>query len=171
MYTTIARWTIEHDPDATRQCYARIPDEYACNCQSCENYLALRKGDLPRELWNLLGSLAIPFRKPAEVRLPQTGTGESVRYGVWYHFVGRIVAGADCWKPTSETGYMYDGEDIAPGVSFGFSSNLALVNEAFCGRPTVQLDFQLEVPWVLDTLSHPFFDAFNPAFANRNPDS
>lgn len=167
MQTTIARWTIDYDAVATRACYARIKEELQCApCPPCENYLALSEEELPRACWDLLESLGITFRKPAEIELPLPGDGQSLQYGVWYHFVGRIVSGADGWKPTGETGYMYDGEEIARGVSLGFSSNLSLVNDAFAGKPIVQLDFRLEAPWVLDVLSHPFFDAFDASFVD-----
>jgi hypothetical protein len=172
MQLTVARWTIEHDPDATRACYAQISEALPCApCPECENYQALCDGDLPQAFWKLLDALGIAFRKPAEITLPQPGAGTAVQYHLWYHFVGRIVSGADGWRPIDENGHMYDGEEITPGVSLGFSSQLSLVNDAFDGKPTVQLDFQLEAPWVSDIFSHPFYDAFDPAFAALDPES
>jgi hypothetical protein len=94
-----------------------------------------------------------------------------VQNGVWYHFVGQIVSGVDVWKPFGESGWSWDGEDIAPGVSFGFSSRRDLVNDAFAGQSIIQIAFQLEIPWVLDPYLHPYYDACDPAFAALNPES
>jgi hypothetical protein len=156
MQLTVARWTIEYDPDATRACYARMSEELSCAvCASDENYLALREGHMPQAFWSLLDSLAITFAKPAEIGYPETWTEKSVQCGVWYHLVGRIVSGADCWKPCGADWTSYDGEEIAPGVSMGFGSKAHLVNDAFANKPIIQLDLRLEVPWVLDMLLHP----------------
>jgi hypothetical protein len=158
MQLSIARWTIEHDPEATRACYAQVSEESQCaRCQTDQNYLALRETDMPRVFWELLDALGIAFSKPAELQYPEPSAAQTLHYGLWYHVVGSIVSGSDCWKPSSANGWTsYDGEEIAPGVSMGFSSNLALVDDAFANEPIVQLDFQLETPWVLDKLRHPF---------------
>jgi hypothetical protein len=157
MQLSITRWTIAHDSEATRACYAQIPEEWQCApCQSCENHLAMRQNHLPPAFWKLLDTLAITFVKPAEIDFAQPGAGANVQNGVWYHFVGRIVSGADVWKPRDENGASWDGEEIAPGVSFGFSSRRDLLSDAFAGQSIVQLAFQLEIPWVLDPDLHPY---------------
>lgn len=169
MRLRIGRWTIEHDPDATRACYARIPEGPACApCPSCENYIALREGDLPAEFWKLLDTLGIAFAKPAELCLAEPAAGQWVNYSLWYHFVGRIISGADCWKPTSETFSMYDGEKIAPNLSLGFSSRRELVNDAFAADSIVQLEVVVNAPWVLNIFSHPYYE---PWFEALNRES
>ena len=165
--TTIARWTVEHDPDATRACYAQISEELQCApCLPCENYLTLRKRDLPDAFWILLTTLGVSFTKPAEICLPCPGAEQLVQYSVWYHFIGQIVSGDDCWTPLSESGWTFAGEDVFPNVNVGCSSRLAIVNDAFAGNSLVQLEFLVEVPWLLDIFSHPFhepwFEALNP---------
>jgi hypothetical protein len=173
MQTTVGRWTIEHDPDATRACYARISEVLQCApCQSCENYLAMGNSNLPTAFWELLEALGITFAKPAEICLACPSTGSNVLNGVWYHSVGRIVAGADVWKPHDDgNSGSWDGEDLAPGVSFGFSSKQDLMDDAFAGQSTIQVEFQVQIPWVLDPYLHPYHDADDPAFAALHPES
>jgi hypothetical protein len=68
--------------------------------------------------------------------------------GGWFHFVGKILDGADVlhWEKGNGT---FRFEELGSGLEFGFSADLALVRQAFTGLPLVQLEFQTRVAWVL----------------------
>src|SRR5271168_4985909 len=38
MQTTLARWLIDHDPSATRECFSRLRAGSGCTCNECRNF-------------------------------------------------------------------------------------------------------------------------------------
>jgi hypothetical protein len=148
MQTTVARWLIAHDPDATRRCYAQLPAGSGCDCSSCRNFEAALGQTFPDEFLHLLGTLGVDPTKQAELcHYCREGSGLHLTGG-WYHLVGSIVAGDDaCRRENGASTFWF--EEFRPGFEFGFSARLALVQHVFTGLPLVQLEFQTRVPWVI----------------------
>lgn len=148
MQRKVARWLIDHDPDATRRCYAQVPVGTGCTCNQCRNFGAATGRAFPPEFVTLLHALGVDPTKPAELCHWYREPSGLYLTGGWFHFVGAILAGEDVvhWAEGSGT---FRFEELVRSLEFGFSAQLALVREAFAGLPVVQLEFQTRVPWVL----------------------
>lgn len=148
MQRTVARWLIDHDPDATRRCYAKLPVGTGCTCHQCHNFDAAAGRTFPAEFVALADALGVDPAKPAELSHWFREPSGLYLTGGFFHFVGSILAGEDVmhWEGNSGT---YRFEELVPGLEFGFSARLALVREAFTGLPLAQLEFQTRVPWVI----------------------
>src|SRR6516225_12058636 len=55
----VARWLIEHDPDATRQCFAQLPVGTGCGCCYCCNFEAAANRVFPKQLVAMAEELGI----------------------------------------------------------------------------------------------------------------
>lgn len=149
MQRTIARWVVDHDADATRRCFDRLPVGSGCTCTSCRNFDAATGRNFPPAFSELATHLGIDPTKPAE--LCHYGREPSGLHwmGGWFHFVGSIESGDDVLHWENGTG-TFRFEELVPGMEFGLSSRLALVAEVFSDLSLIQLEFQTRVPWVLD---------------------
>jgi hypothetical protein len=146
------RWEIESDTEATRRAYRDVhkgnPEE--CGCEPCLNFIAARKQIYSGEISSMFDDLGIFSDREAEIyhmcRLP---SGFHY-YGGWFHFVGRILSGADAAKQIRENVWQPDLHTSTDHFKFGFSSRVQQVKPAFAGLPLVQFEFSAEVPWLLD---------------------
>ena len=148
MQRSVARWLIEHDPDATRRCFAQIPVGTDCDCNQCRNFDAANGRNFPSEFLTLTDTLGLDPAKPTELCHYCREPSGLYLTGGWFHFVGSIIAGEDVVHWSNGTG-TFRFEELVPGLEFGFTARLALVREVFAGLPLVQLEFQTRVPWVL----------------------
>lgn len=148
MWYQVSRWLIDHDPDATRRCYAALAVGTGCDCNQCRNFDAAAGQAFPPAFAALASSLGIDPAKPAELcHYYRDPSGLHVTGG-WFHLVGSIVTGEDVMRRSGTVG-TFRFEELVPGFEFGFSARLALVGAAFAGLPLVQLEFMTRVPWVL----------------------
>ena len=149
MITRAGRWTVEHEPSVTARCYADLPIGVNCTCTDCLNYMAALDVAFPVEFRALADALGIDLRKPAE--LTHDGRDESGAHHVsgWFHIVGRICSGSDCWRAIGETTRVSELEPYATGMMLGFSSRNALVPGSFADQSVLQVEFETRVPWVL----------------------
>jgi hypothetical protein len=149
MISAIGRWSIEHQPDATRQCHKSKPEGSGCDCADCRNFMAVLERAFPQEFLSLAELLGIDIRKPVE--LCHYGQDDCRLYLTqgWFHVIGQILSGRDAWKQTDDTCWVPDLETLVDGFDFGFTNNLALVSEPFNDKHLVQLEFLTRVPRVL----------------------
>jgi hypothetical protein len=148
MRTTIARWLLDVDPDATRRGFAQRPIGTGCTCADCRNFVAAVMSAFPSAFRTLAHDLGIDITKPAELcHYCREPSGLHLTGG-WFHLVGSVVSGEDVmhWSNGAST---YRFEELVPGFEFGFSKHLSLVPEVFAGLPVIQLEFQTRVPWVI----------------------
>ncbi len=148
MQRTVARWLIDHDPDATRRCFAQLSVGADCTCNQCRNFNAAAGRTFPAEFVALLDGLGIDPTKPAELCHWCREPSGLYLTGGWFHFVGSILAGEDVMHWENNTG-SFRFKEFVSGLEFGFTARLALVREVFAALPLVQLEFQTRVPWVL----------------------
>src|SRR5579862_3258505 len=147
------RWEIQSDTEATRRAYRQVskgsPEE--CGCDPCLNFVAARNQIYNDPMASMFGDLGISLDREAEIyhmgRLP---TGLHY-YGGWFHFVGKILSGADAEKKIRENVWQPDLHTSTDRFKFGFTSRVQQVRQAFAGLPLIQLEFSAEVPWVLDS--------------------
>jgi hypothetical protein len=138
------RWRLCCDREATRRAYdcIKIGGPEACGCCYCRNFAADRSQIYPAEVRALFDGLGIDFTKESEVY--EMGRLESGlrQYGGWFHCVGRIEAeGEEIEK--------FDLEGGTGPFSFYFHDKPNLVPACFQGSPLLQLEFNAQVPWVL----------------------
>jgi hypothetical protein len=146
------RWEIESDPEATRRGYAQIskggPEQ--CRCEPCLNFIAARNQIYSADFLAMLTELGISADREVEVyhmcRLPS----RLHLYGGWFYFVGKILSGADAAKQIRENVWQPDLHTVTDRFSFGFTSRVQQVKQAFAEMPLVQLEFSAEVPWLID---------------------
>ena len=149
MITTVGRWTVEHEPSVTAQCYSGLPIGTNCTCTDCQNFMAALDIAFPSPFHSLAESFGIDVRKPAElVHYCREESGAHYTGG-WFHVVGRICGGSDGWKPFGDNSWVPDFEPYEGGVEVGFTSRLALVPHSFEGHSIVQFEFTTRVPWVI----------------------
>jgi hypothetical protein len=90
---------------------------------------------------------------PWEVEAYEMGRGSSGlhHYGAWFHFVGTIESGSDAWRSMDDRPDVRwaNFERVSPTLSIGFHTNVVLVRSPFKGLPLVQLDVDVELPWVI----------------------
>jgi hypothetical protein len=65
--------------------------------------------------------------------------------------VGSILDGQDAAVQASENLWRSALEEIADGFSLGFTSKLSLVPKSFDGLQVLQLEFNAQLPWTLET--------------------
>lgn len=157
-HVCIGRWELEIDPKMTRTVYEGcLGAAELCGCEYCRNYAAAREYVLDRQARSLLGRLGIDPHCEAEVVYGAPTRPGYHMYEVWFHFVGKILSGRDAWKQVGDNGYVFDLEELrsSPHLAYGFTNRLALVPSSIGGfpkTPVVQLEFEFEVPWVIDNV-------------------
>ena len=105
----------------------------------------------PRDFREIAEALGIDLSKPAELchyGLPATPVRLT---GGWFHVVGSMESGRDAWKgdgpPSSAR--TADFEKLASGAEFGVHSDAQLVADVFKDAPLIQIEFLVNVPWLL----------------------
>src|SRR5262245_13388705 len=116
MQRTIGRWLIDHDPELTRCCFARVPAGPGCDCAYCRNFNAGAGKPFPAEFQVLAESLGVNVQKPAELCHYCREKSGLYFTGGWYHLVGSIVSGADLVQASNECAF----ERLAPQFEIGF---------------------------------------------------
>jgi hypothetical protein len=149
MQLQITRWHIDHDTPATQSCYGKMSAGVKCDCHQCRNFNAAVDRCFPQDFENLLDQLGIDRSKPIELCHWYREPSGLYVTGGWYHLVGTIVSGDDTISWENNTGH-YHYEKLESGIEFGFTRELALVNDAFAEMSVIQLEFQTLVPWLLN---------------------
>jgi len=149
---TFARWIIQVDSSLTRDLYRSIPNGSPedCRCDPCLNFVANRKQIYPAAAQELLAQLGIDWHKEAEIyNNGQIRPGIHL-YGGWFHFVGNMQCGNDCWKSVGDKSYSADFHPVTDNFMLGFSNNIALLPDPFKGKDVVQVEFSVETTWIID---------------------
>lgn len=148
MTTNVGRWQLDHDAEATRQCFSAqaVGTSVPCDCAGCRNFMAALDRAFPPAFRALAETLGVDITKPAE--LCHWGREEATGFhltGGWFHFAGSIVEGLDAFQ---KSGLAL--EPFGTGFEVGFTSELQLVPERFQLQPALtQLEFMTRVPWVI----------------------
>ncbi len=149
----LAQWTLDVDVDATNAAYAQIQSgsPEVCGCLPCLNFAANRDHTFPAAIRTFLKTAAIPINREAEIYHCGKVVSGLHLYGGWFHFVGRIVTGADAYVPHDAQSGCFELHNFSSIASAGVSSMTALVDPAFKHEAVLQLEFSVEIPWVLET--------------------
>jgi len=146
------RWKLTCDPESTRKAYAVVPmgSPEECGCEPCLNFIAARQQIYKPDVLELFRKLGISHDREVEIyHMARLGPGRHL-YGGWFHLVGSIVSGADAARQIAENTWQPHLEKTSDSFSLGFRSQIELVRPPFKNLPLVQLEFTVEVPWILD---------------------
>lgn len=123
----IKEWVLEIDVERTRkfyQDYHQITDD--CECLYCKNFVAAVE-KLPVEVIEFFDRLGIDPSKEGEVSEYCENADGTHLYGCFYHIVGRLISGPDCWrKSDEEIGHLTDNLMEISGFTFGFTYGISL---------------------------------------------
>lgn len=139
-------WRVEYDPQSTRRAYDSAREARdLCECTYCRNYRSCRDTAQPIRLKAMLIQLGIDPAMEAEVS--ELGPAESGRrlYAGWYTFVGAL-------RQDPGDRMLVIGPDEAGTAEWlvFFTDGGSLAFETFGDARLGQLQFQVELPWVLD---------------------
>ena len=158
------RWEFLVDVEATRKAYDTVLKGGAedCNCLPCQNFAAAKHLAFPREVLALFKNLGVDPTKEAEVCHYGKSNSGNHCYGGWTHFIGYVTSGKkisltqECDmalrgesynNPTMVRGF--DMEKVDDSCQIGFAEGGGLYHNSFNHQPLVQIEFVVEVPWIL----------------------
>jgi hypothetical protein len=130
-------WTLRYDAPATADAYAasRPVGPEACGCLYCRNFIAAREHAYPSELKWLAETVGVSPLTESEIwehGATASEQPEARMYGGFFHFVGEIV---------------HDAGETIDGVLF--LNSRSLLPRGFGDSPVVQVEFTMNVPWVM----------------------
>jgi hypothetical protein len=145
------RWEVNVDQSATRTVNSQRKNGEAekCGCLYCRNYAAARK-HIPAEAIDLLDKLGIDPKLESHVSHCAEMGNRLHLYTGFFHFVGSLVAGADVKSRVKDGVKEFTFEPLSERFSFGFTADTQLLPDSFGGMQCVQLEFAVELPWVLE---------------------
>ena len=149
MLTSVGRWTIEHEPDATAKHFAEQAIGSDCDCIYCKNFASALDHAFPASFRALANELGIDVSKYAELCHWDRESSGLYFTGGWFHLVGDIKEGRDAWKNSSGSS-IADFEEWQDNIRLGFSKRLSLLPHPCDPNAFLQLEFETRVPWVLD---------------------
>lgn len=137
-------WSLAFDAEATRAAYAvSNRGAHVCRCAYCRNFVAVRDRAYPRSFVALLSRLGVDPHKEAEVtELGQTHSGRHL-YSGFYHFVGEVI------RDPGDRMSIVGAESADSTWQVFFTTRRSLALQSFGDRPLVELEFTVELPWIL----------------------
>jgi hypothetical protein len=155
------RWEFYADVEGTREAYSSINvgGGEDCGCNTCLNFVAARDQVYPQEVLELFEQFGIDYRKEIEVyHICKTETGKHL-YGGWLHFIGDFKSGKSFTvitpvAPNTQV-FTLDFEEIDKNFQISFTENGGLYWNEFKGKQLVQVEFLIEVPWMLKEIEEP----------------
>ena len=150
--TEFGRWTLRLGVDSTRRAYSSIDvgSPECCGCDPCLNFAANRDANFPSAVRDFLTAAGISTDREAEIYHNCRLDSGLHSYGGWFHFVGEILSGGDAYVAIDERSGTHDLHDFGSNALAGVSTKTALVSPAFDGHRILQLEFAVEIPWVID---------------------
>lgn len=149
-------WKVYYDNIATLEAYCQIPKGYSeiCKCDHCFNFLKVRDELYPAMVKDFFMEMGIDYTKEAEVAHVRKIQPGLHYYWGWFHFIGNVERSDEkkhpCGDERSELTKI-NGVKVNENFSWSFSSGKDWPrNEAFKGQITSQIDFFVNVPWVID---------------------
>ncbi|MCM3597208.1 hypothetical protein M4D55_15645 [Metabacillus idriensis] len=137
----VHNWVIDVDIDATKTQYSH--NWGLCHCLDCLNFYEYMKSFSNLES-KFLNSLGITPSKC--VHLSEFGPNENGLhlYSGCYHIVGKIRKG----EPVNTDTWNDENVGKIGHFTFVFLNDLQFVPGGFT-KPTLQIDFEMEIPWVI----------------------
>jgi hypothetical protein len=152
----LSEWRIALDLDATRAIRAAVPPP-PCRreCAQCRNWTASYAAVLPPALRSELRRVGIDPAAPTDL-YAYVGR-EPLAYRVMYHVAGRILSGPAPGLTDPAWGRMQSYHPVSAGarrlslrVLYDDEAGLNPGGPSAGMSPLIQVDFRLDVPWMLN---------------------
>jgi hypothetical protein len=131
----VGRNTLDCDVGATIAAFnAYIPS--VCDCCGCRNFRAARDHVFTEPVLGFFAQFGIDTTKPHECYDIGLGPDMIGGYGGWFHFIGEAIRDDDI-------------VDISESLKVYFVKDGARRPEPFQGQPSVQMEFELKMPWLV----------------------
>ena len=145
---TFGDYVIEVDVEKTREVYTKLrPVNERCKCDYCANYQKVVTS-LPNNVHMFFWNLGVNLSMITESVAYNRNRDGSVHYGGWLHVCGKVVKGKEDCEHTIT---------LRPGEAYGVTEDFkvwfseeCLMTEKEFDAPVMQIDFETDLPWVLD---------------------
>ena len=152
MIFQFGEYKIDVDVEKTRQFYDRAKTvSEGCQCDGCLNFeRAVDK--LPQNIRDFFSALGVDMKKICECYVYCAKDENTLYYGGFCHICGTLLSGKSAWKPTSDSTACWDEKatyPLSPNFGVSFSDRIDMPEPDF-PLPVIQLDFDADIPWVLE---------------------
>jgi hypothetical protein len=127
--------TLDCDVEATIAAFSSYAKKI-CDCCGCRNFRVARVHVFTEPVLRFFAQFGIDTTKPHECYDIGLGPDMICEYGGWFHFIGNAISDEDV-------------VDISETLKIYFVKGGARRPEPFQGRPSVQMDFELKMPWLV----------------------
>ncbi len=152
MRFTFGDYVIDVDVERTREIYQTLqPVSRRCTCDWCENYQKAI-AHAPARVKGMFESLGIDLESITESAACHQNRDGSWHYDCTCHVRGKLVKGKELTDVVGGqlvTLRSEDAYEVAKGVMVWFSDECNRVEKEF-DSPVLQIDFGIDLPWVLD---------------------
>ncbi|MBR3356999.1 MAG: hypothetical protein IKG46_04140 [Solobacterium sp.] len=142
--------TVDADVEQTRLFYENaslITD--SCRCADCRNFEAAAD-QLPFTVKRFFADLGVDLKKICECYTLSTGPDGWVCYGGFCHICGILLKGNESFYRIRDNSNPINHKPAAKRNYWAaFSDRADLLEDGF-PMPVLQIDFKLDVPWVLE---------------------
>ena len=149
---TFGDYVIDVDVERTREIYKTLqPVSKRCTCDWCANYQRAVT-HAPLQVKSMFESLGIDLERITESAACHQNRDGSWHYDCTCHVRGKLVKGKELTRVVGGqlvTLRSEDAYEVAKGVIVWFSDECNRVEKEF-DAPILQLDFGIDLPWVLD---------------------
>lgn len=145
-------YKIDVDVEKTKQFYNRaktVSEE--CQCDGCLNF-EKAVDELSQNIRDFFSALGVDMKKICECYVYCAKDENTLYYGGFCHICGTLLSGKSAWKPTSDSTACWDEKatyPLSPNFVISFSDRIDMLEPDF-PLPVVQLDFDADIPWVLE---------------------
>lgn len=152
MIFEFGKYKVDIDVEKTKQFYekAETVDE-GCSCDGCQNFSQAVDCVLPA-VKNIFANLGIDMRKVRECYVNCTNQDGTLLYGGFCHLCGNLISGESAWiKCRKAYSHWDEAETFAISDDFhvSFQNEVAMLETDF-PLPVIQLEFSVNMPWVLE---------------------
>ena len=152
MIFTFANYVVDIDVEKTRQIYKELPlITQGCECDGCQNFE--KAADiLPKTVRTFFDTLGVDLKKIVECYVNCKNEDGTLLYGGFCHVCGTLIRGESAWVNISETHSYYNTDltyRLDENFHISFQEECLMVEEQF-EPPMLQIEFEANIPWVLD---------------------
>jgi hypothetical protein len=126
---------LDCDVEATIAAYSAYSPEL-CDCCACRNFRMARNRVFTDPVLKFFAQFGIDTTKPHESYDIGINAEMLCDYRGWFHFIGTAISDEDV-------------VDLAENIRVYFITGGARRPKSFLGQPSVQMEFELKMPWLV----------------------
>ena len=158
MIFAFGAFSVDVDVERTRKYYAESARTLTegCDCIACQNFVKAYQNIDPR-IRDFFDSLGVDPRKAPDMSAMHGDAKTNMMYYLgWCHLCGTVISGESAWVPDSDRSCHWEEERafaVTETCRVSVNNQCALVDDSF-PRPVLQLEVDIQVPWVLEDAQH-----------------